>query len=124
MLGEITDKDFKIISEKVYIDTKINSGKPGMLLIHADWCGHCKRFQPTFDDLHQKLNSDFPLLSIEDKYLQKNQNLSSALNFRGYPSLKFFDQNGKIIGDYSGDRTKDSLLQHICKVFHHCMEYH
>ena len=124
MLGKIIDKNFQVVGDKVFLDVNVSKKKPGLLLIHADWCGHCKRFQPIFDELHHQLGDDFPLLSIEDSYLKQNRELVEALDFSGYPTLKFFDQNGKIIGNYNGNRTKGELLKHICKVFHHCIKFH
>ncbi len=124
MLGKIIDKNFQVVGDKVLLDINVSKRKPGLLLIHADWCGHCKRFQPIFDELHTQLGDDFPLLSIEDSDLKQNQELIGALNFRGYPTIKFFDQTGKIMGDYTGDRTKAALVKHICQVFHHCIKFH
>lgn len=124
MKGRISQKNCEVLGDNVYLDTNVSKRTPGLLLIHANWCGHCKRFQPIFDELHDKLGDDFPLLSIEDAELQNNKDLMTALNFKGYPSIKFFDQNGKIIGDYTGDRSKKSLLDHICNVFHHCVKFH
>lgn len=124
MLGKIIDKNCQIISGEVFLDSNVSKNKPGMLLIHANWCGHCKRFEPLFNELYNQFGDDFPLLSIEDTYLQQDKELMTALNFKGYPSIKFFDQRGKIIGDYTGDRSKESLLAHICKVFHHCVKFH
>ncbi len=124
MLGKIIDKNFQVVGDKVFLDINVSKRKPGLLLIHADWCGHCRRFQPIFDELHTQLGNDFPLLSIEDSDLKQNQELIGALDFRGYPTIKFFDQNGKIMGDYTGDRTKSALVKHICQVFHHCIKFH
>ena len=40
------------------------------------------------------------------------------------PTIKFFDQSGKIIGEYQGDRSKGDLLKQVCKTYHHCVRYH
>ena len=106
----------------VYI--RNNSGNPGMLLIYANWCGHCVRFKPSFIELSQMLNkngNDFPFMAIEDSELKKDVEKVEALNFRGYPTIKFFDQNGRIIGDYNGNRTNDAILQEVCSVYHKCI---
>lgn len=99
---------------------KIN-GSPGMLLIYANWCGHCVRFKPTFNKIHNKIGTDFTMASIEHGDFEKDSEFIKLLNFRGYPSIKFFDQQGNIIGDYKGDRDESAILNHICKVYHHCM---
>lgn len=101
---------------------KNTTGEPGMLLIHADWCGHCQTFKPIYAKLDSILNGNgtsFPLFMIEDKNITKN--VAVALNFRGYPTLKFVDQHGAMIQDYQGSRDVQSLLDTICKVYHKCM---
>jgi thiol-disulfide isomerase/thioredoxin len=107
---------------------KNSSGNPGLLLIHATWCGHCKRFKPVFQSLCAKLNrkniDDFPCFAIEDSDLSEKPELVKALNFRGYPTIKFFDQYGKLIGDYEGERSEPAILEQICQVYHHCITKH
>jgi thiol-disulfide isomerase/thioredoxin len=121
---QLTSSDFKVTKNGVYVHSKVNGGNPGMLLIFANWCGHCQRFKPTFNQLCKQLGEDFPCTSIEDSNLD-DANLKNALDFKGYPTIKFFDQNGKIIGDYNkGDRSKQALLDHICELYHHCISYH
>ena len=120
----LRSSNFEIKSSGVYVTKQVNGGNPGMLLIYANWCGHCQRFKPTFNELCKQLGSDFPCTSIEDSELQDDK-LKSALDFRGYPSIKFFDQTGKIISEYNGgDRSKTALLDHICELYHHCIKYH
>jgi thiol-disulfide isomerase/thioredoxin len=114
---------FQITNNDVYINKNITKGNPGLLLIYADWCGHCQRFKPVFDDLCSILGDDFPCTAIEDTDLS-NEKLRNGLNFKGYPTIKFFDQSGKIIGDYKGDRSKNDLLKKICELYHHCVKYH
>lgn len=121
---KLTANDFVYDKDNVYINKKITKGNPGLLLIYANWCGHCKRFKPTYNELCQQMGSKFPCVSIEDEQLNNNSKLVSKLNFQGYPTIKFFDQHGKLLGDYNGDRNKSSLLNHICDVYHHCARYH
>lgn len=120
----LTPRDFNVKAQDVYINPQRTKRSPGMLLIWAEWCGHCQRFKPTFTNLQRRFGKEFPCLSIEDADLGETDDLKRALNFRGYPTIKFFDQHGKIIGDYSGDRDEDALMKHVCNVFHHCMSYH
>jgi thiol-disulfide isomerase/thioredoxin len=119
----LNSSHFKVVNGNVYVQQKVTNGKPGLLLIYANWCGHCQRFKPTFNQLCKNLGDDFPCTSIEDADLD-DDNIKTALNFRGFPSIKFFDQSGKIIGDYTGDRSKEDLLNQICDLYHHCIKYH
>lgn len=125
--GNLTPKHF-YMDANGDLFVRNSSGNPGILLIHATWCGHCKRFIPTYQSLCRKLNKksgdDFPCVAIEDAELSKKPELVKALNFRGYPTIKFFDQYGKIIGNYEGERSEERLLDQICQVYHHCVTQH
>lgn len=121
---KLESKDFILKSDEVYINTNITKKNPGMLFVYANWCGHCQRFKSTFNELQQQLGSDFPLVSLEDIELNKNTILSKSLQVQGFPTIKFFDQNGKIIENYNKNRDKQTILEHICKVYHHCINYH
>ena len=93
-----------------------------MLLIYANWCGHCVRFKPTFNLIHNKIGNDFLMASIEHDTFKNDKEFTRLLNFQGYPSIKFFDQYGNIIGDFNeNDRSEKTILQHICKAYHYCM---
>ena len=124
MLGkQLKSIDFNVNNNGVYVNSRKTNGKAGLLLIYADWCGHCQRFKPTFTEIASILGNDFPCTSIEDSELNGDK-LRTALDFKGYPTIKFFDQSGKIIGEYQGDRSKGDLLKQVCKTYHHCVRYH
>jgi thiol-disulfide isomerase/thioredoxin len=116
----LTANDFKIINNEVYIK---NINKAGIILIHATWCGHCTRFIPTFQSINQKLNTrqiNFPCLAIEHSNI--TEDLNKALKINGFPTIKFFNNQGKIIGSYNGNREQNSILNTICKVYKYCHE--
>ena len=113
-------RDFKVQGNNVYV-TK-NNGNPGMLLLKAEWCHFCKQFQSTFNEIANSIGNDFSCMSIDSEDI--TQELTLALNFQGFPTIKFVDQKGKILGEYQGDRSKIAILKEICKVFHHCISTH
>ena len=121
---KLTKKDFSFDNKNVYINKNITKGNPGLLLIYADWCGYCNRFKPVYNEICDQMGSKFPCVSIEHSDLTNDEVLISKLDFQGYPTIKFFDQHGKILGDYNGDRNKSSILKHICDMYHHCVRYH
>jgi thiol-disulfide isomerase/thioredoxin len=116
-------ENFQISKNRVYINSnKINT--PGMLLIWADYCSHCHRFIPTFNKIYKKIGNKISLASIESEELNGKNELVSALDFTGYPTIVFFDKNGLIINQYEGNRSEESILNEICKIYHHCAKYH
>lgn len=112
--------DFTIQGSNVYVNKCDNN--PGMLLIHGFFCSHCVKFSSTFNQIADTIGKDFCCTSIESEELQEP--LSSALKFQGFPTIKFFDQSGKIIGEYNKERNKDTILTEICQVYHHCITKH
>lgn len=112
-------RDFQIRNGKAIINPQSINNKPGMLLIRADWCGHCTRFISTFNEIHRSIGYDFTCASIENEDV--SESLSSALGIKGFPTIKFFDQRGSIIAEYNGDRSKSDILDHVCKVYHKCV---
>lgn len=120
-ITSLKSSDFVIKSDGIYIK---NIQVPGMLLIRADWCGHCKKFYPTFKDISNQLKKDFVCADLEQSNISNE--LSAALKFQYFPTIKFFDQYGKIIGTYPDNKSRDKqeVLKYICDVYHHCIQYH
>lgn len=117
----LTRRNFIIVGDSAVVKTKL----PGMLLIYADWCGHCTRFKPVFNKVCSRAGNDFVCASIESEELTNAPALSKALKFSGFPTIKFFDSQGNLIGDYPDTLQRDveSLLNYIEKVKYHS-QYH
>ena len=115
--------DFNVQGKHVYISASQTNGVPGMLLIWGDWCSHCHHFLPTFNDIAKSIGSGYCCASIESKELKGQDTLTSALDFKGFPTICFFDQHGMVIGQYDGARDKKSVLDAICKTYHHCFRH-
>lgn len=96
------------------------NGIPGMLLIFATWCGHCKAFTGTFNDIAENIGPDFAMTSIESAELENQTELVEALKFTGYPTIAFFNQQGTVVGQHRGARDRDTILDSMCKLYHYC----
>lgn len=112
---------------KAFVSHPYLANKPGMLLIWWNSCGHCHQFIPVYKELCNTLGDEFPCAAIENAQFSDNEKVSKALDFVHFPTIKFFAQNGEIIGtfpDKEMERTKENILQYICKFYHHCIMYH
>ena len=116
-------------NDKLVIDRSISKYKPGILLIHAHWCGHCQIFLPKYKQIAEILNKpnelNVPVLGIESEELNNDKLQTKTkvfkLNFRGFPTIKFFDQNGVIMDkEYSGSREINDILKELCNRYHKC----
>jgi len=91
-------------------ENEIGSGTK-LVMFYADWCGHCKKLKPVWDEAAADVNKD------EKKMIKVNcgegtaddEKIMKKYNVQGYPTIiKFI--NGKP-SEYQGDRDADSFKE-------------
>lgn len=81
-----------------------------LILFYADWCGHCKKFMPIWNEFKTKINTDkYNIMEIESK----DQFVNKINTLKGYPSLFYINDN-KVI-EYNDNRDVDSLINFLNK---------
>ena len=96
-----------------------NNKKAVVVLIHADWCGHCKRLTPEWKTMKSSLDNNVKqniiFEEIESAELDQKLPLVSKtylggkpLEYRGFPTIGSI-RNGKF-EMYGGGRTAPELL--------------
>ena len=78
-------------------------------LFYADWCGHCKLFEPTWKELKKVF--DKSNIKHEEYEDSKDEDVIAENNIQGYPTILIEDNNGKY--EYNGGRDADSLLREL-----------
>lgn len=116
VMKELLNQDIYVNGNSAYIK---NVNKAGMLLVWAEWCPHCINFKPVYKELSNRLTNKFPCMAIEEQ--QMDGKTQRALNVSSYPSVYFFDKNGKVVDKYSGSRLHNDMLKHICQFYHQCV---
>ena len=86
------------------------SGKSTLVLFHAEWCGYCKRFMPTWKEAKSTLQNNNVVL--KDYEADENADIMKANNVSGYPTLKLFKADGEVV-NYEGDRSLGDLQRFI-----------
>lgn len=81
-----------------------------LILFYAPWCGHCKKFKPTFSEFAEKYGSSSLVIAEFDAVA--NDVDSSLFTVDGFPTLYFVPAGGVPVL-YSGDRTMESLLRFV-----------
>jgi thiol-disulfide isomerase/thioredoxin len=91
----LTDTDFEIKNGRVYLKTK---GDTGFVAFYAPWCHFCTDLAPNWNKYAKQMKeSSFHFLAVDCTSGNSNV-VSSALNIRGYPTIKYIKpKTGEII---------------------------
>jgi thiol-disulfide isomerase/thioredoxin len=99
-----------------------NNKKAVVVLIHADWCGHCQRLEPEWNSMKSALDNNVKqhviFEEIESADLDTKLPIVSktylggkTLEYRGFPTIGSI-RNGKF-EMYGGGRTAPELLDWV-----------
>jgi thiol-disulfide isomerase/thioredoxin len=91
---------------------KLNKKIPSLILFHAEWCGHCRNFMPTWNALSDIIPND-QVNMVKISCVEKEKQCNSIKEIKGFPTIMYIDinLNKKII--YSGQRTPESIINFI-----------
>ncbi|KAK1217264.1 hypothetical protein PQX77_020113 [Marasmius sp. AFHP31] len=94
-------------------DQVVGKGKAGLVEFFAPWCGHCKNLAPVYEQLGDAF------AHAKDKvYIAKmdadgvGKALAGKYGVTGYPTLKWFDADGKDT-PFEGSRDIDGLANFV-----------
>ncbi|OIV96659.1 hypothetical protein TanjilG_09201 [Lupinus angustifolius] len=84
---------------------------------YAPWCGHCKNLAPEYEKAASILSSHDPPIALAkvDANEEKNKDLASQYDVKGFPTIKILRNGGKNIQDYKGPRQADGIADYLKK---------
>ena len=82
------------------IDKLLKEDGPHMVVIYADWCGHCQEAEPILTELADKVDDKSAVYAIDE-----SEYTGDAA--KGYPTIKIV--KGGIATDYNGDRKAELM---------------
>ncbi|QOI90278.1 thioredoxin domain-containing protein R362 [Pyramimonas orientalis virus] len=89
-------------------------GTKVFMFFRADWCGHCKRFKPVWDEFKKECEVKHPEVKLME--LDVDQETSKPLmekhNVRGFPHIVITDENKEDVV-FNKNRTKEDLLMFV-----------
>jgi protein disulfide-isomerase-like protein len=98
------DTDSKNLEDQVKSGTKL-------VLFYADWCGHCKKIKPVWDETAKEVNEDeVKMIKVNcGEGSKEDQEIMKKYSIDGYPTIIKF-VNGKA-SLYQGDRDADGFKE-------------
>jgi hypothetical protein len=96
---------------------RMKKGPITIVLVYADWCGHCQRFKPMFQEATNTSKRDTEVVSVNDEMLETfNNELTKALPSAtplapsGYPEVMIVNNKGKNIGNVPPSASKEDII--------------
>ena len=77
-----------------------------LLFIHADWCGHCQTFKPTWEEYKTMAGRNIPMIKVNEKVLSKTP--FSGAKVEGFPSLALYSPKDGSFGKFKGQNGDET----------------
>ena len=98
---------------------RIASGPITIVMVYADWCGHCHTMKPIFDEASKSPQRSCQSVAINETMLEEvnnviNKNINTnakKIKVDGYPSIMAIDNNGNKISDINAVKDKQVMIK-------------
>lgn len=77
-----------------------------VVLIHADWCGHCQTFKPLWEDYKKIPGRTVPMASVNERMLSKTPFKAAKLD--GYPSTVVYSAKDGSFGSFTNEQGEET----------------
>ena len=111
------EKNTKSFVENNEFNKRKSNKKDNLLFFYADWCTHCQKSKPIWENVKkdnnfQQFNLNFVDVNGED---ESKGDLLEHYNIKEYPTIVLDHDNKKIIFD--ANLTNETLLKFLSSVY-------
>jgi protein disulfide-isomerase A1 len=118
-----TESGVKVAKGTSFASIVLDNDKDVLVEFYAPWCGHCKKLEPIFDELAEKVKGQTNLV-IAKMDMTANEIDVAGVDVKGFPTLFFFPGNTKPTPkSYDGGRDLDSFLKYLTENSHHAFNH-
>jgi len=91
---------------------KIGGGdKINVILFKADWCGHCIKFKPQWEEISKKYSNKYNFITYD---ADKDTKVFNKYKVEAFPTIMIEDN--KVVREYDGDRTIKDISEFLDKL--------
>jgi len=90
------------------LPTKLKPNDKQLVLFYADWCGHCKKLKPDWDEVASQVGDEKMIKVNVGDGTEEQKKTMSEYGIQGFPTIIIFE-NGKPNGSFES-RDKNSFL--------------
>jgi len=91
------------------LQNKLKKNDKQLVLFYADWCGHCKKLKPDWDDASKEIGDEKMLKVNVGDGTEEQKKTMSEYGIQGFPTIIIFE-NGISKGPFES-RDKNSFLE-------------
>jgi thiol-disulfide isomerase/thioredoxin len=91
---------------------KLNKNLNSLVLFHAEWCGHCRNFMPTWDALTKLIPGDI-INMVKISCVEKEKECGAIKEIKGYPTIIFVNMKSSKTITFTGSRDPESVIEFI-----------
>jgi protein disulfide-isomerase-like protein len=106
---ELTDETFEHLTQA---STGATTGD-WFIKFHAPWCGHCKRLEPTWNELAAKIGGKINIAKVN---VDDNPSTAERFDVKGFPTLIFL-RRGKFYKFTSHDRALNDFVKFATETY-------
>ena len=99
----------EVLNKDDFVEKVINSEKPVLVDIYAEWCGPCKDIAPLVETAAEEFKDDITVCKMD---IDSNRDTAAEYGIRSIPTLMIFT-NGEPVGTEIGALTKPQLDEFI-----------
>lgn len=82
-----------------------------VVIYHAAWCGHCTKLLKHLESEHHDGTVYDAMSARTPVYLIEHEHITPKMGIVSYPTIKSYDEHGKKLKTFEGDRTTAKLVQ-------------
>lgn len=113
--------DIRNPKQLTHIMERIKKGPVTVLVVYADWCGHCHKLMPHVKSAANVPGRNVQIMSVRDDMLSGYNKMVNSVNrsaspieVDGYPSVLLVNQNGEKLSEIAP--TKEALESAVVNV--------